>query len=174
MKICGYCGKENKESSKFCIGCGAALGDAYGQGYGSGSAADGYTQSRGPAYGGAGGYSGEEIIYTDVAPRSIAVAVILSIVTFGIYNLYWIYCLNRDVNDMAQDPDAMGSALVLVLWIVTLGIYGLVWYYQMGKKCDYIAQTNGSKHILFLILGILGLGLVAQALIQDTINTVLS
>ena len=63
--------------------------------------------------------------------------------------------------------------MVIFLMIVTFGIYGLYWLYKMGQKCDYIRQVNGSSGVLYLILGIFGLGIVADALIQDTINKVL-
>ena len=108
-----------------------------------------------------------------MAPRSIPLAVILTIVTCGIYGLYWIYKLNDEINEMAQDESAPGGAMVLILFIVTCGIYGLYWLYRMGEKCDYIAQTHTSNNIVYLILGIFGLGIVAIALMQDTINRAL-
>jgi hypothetical protein len=43
----------------------------------------------------------------------------------------------------------------------------------MGEKCDYIAQTHTSNNVLYLVLGIFGLGIVSIALMQDTINRVL-
>ena len=153
MKICGHCGSGNDDNSRFCIHCGAPLMTQ------SGSDAD-----RGPQ---------EEIIYTDVAPRSIPISIILSFVTCGIYMLYWIYRLNDEINELAQDETAPGGGLVIILTVLTCGIYGLYWYYRMGEKCDYIAQTNSSSNVLYLVLGIFGLGIVSVALMQDTINRVL-
>ncbi len=44
----------------------------------------------------------------------------------------------------------------------------------MGEKVDYIREKQGlnpgSSQILFLILGIFGLGIVNYALMQDAIN----
>ena len=114
-----------------------------------------------------------EIIYTDVAPRSIPIAIILSFVTCGIYMLYWIYRLNDEINELAQDETAPGGGLVIILTVLTCGIYGLYWYYRMGEKCDYIAQTHTSNNVLYLVLGIFGLGIVSIALMQDTVNRVL-
>ena len=177
MKICGHCGQGNDDSSKFCMHCGAPLriqgGSRQGQNADSrGTAGFGRQQSRSYEN---GRYSApqEEVIYTDVTPRSIPVAVILSIVTCGIYALYWIYRLNDEVNELARDETAPGGGLVILLFIVTCGIYGLYWFYKMGEKCDYIAQTNTSNNIVYLLLSIFGLGIVALALIQDTINRVL-
>ena len=156
MKICTRCGMNNSESSKFCVECGAPLPTMEAQ------SAQRQQERR-----------GEEIIYTDVAPRSIALSVILTIVTFGIYGLFWMYHLNNEINELAQDPTAPGGGLVLFLFIITFGIYGLYWYYKMGEKCDYITQSNGSSNVIFLILGIFGLGIVSVALMQDSVNKVL-
>ena len=153
MKMCGHCGSGNDDNSRFCIHCGAPLmtqGES--------------DTNRGPK---------EEIIYTDVAPRSIPISIILSFVTCGIYMLYWIYRLNDEINELAQDETAPGGGLVIILTVLTCGIYGLYWYYRMGEKCDYIAQTHTSNNILYLVLGIFGLGIVSIALMQDTVNRVL-
>ena len=168
MKMCGHCGTGNDDSRKFCIHCGAPLmtNNASGQqrqNAGSQEQGGGY-ETRSPK---------EEIIYTDVAPRSIPMAIILSFVTCGVYMLYWIYKLNDEINELAQDETAPGGGLVIILTILTCGIYGLYWYYRMGEKCDYIAQTHTSNNVLYLVLGIFGLGIVSIALMQDTVNRVL-
>lgn len=152
MKICRYCGTQNEDRSNFCTGCGAALEESAGR---------------------RNGQPEEEIIYTDVAPRSIVLAIIFTIITFGFYGIYWMYKLNNEINELARDPDAPGGGLVIILWIVTLGIYGFYWYYKMGEKCDYIRQTNNNSGLIYLILAIIGLGIVSNALMQETINKVL-
>lgn len=61
--------------------------------------------------------------------------------------------------------------LSIVLTIITCGIYGLYWYYKMGEKVDYLNNIRGGNAgVLYLILGIFGLGIVNMCLIQDTIN----
>ena len=114
-----------------------------------------------------------EIIYTTVQPRSIPVAIILSIVTCGIYALYWMYSINNEINDLAQDPMAASGGVVILLTLVTCGVYGWYWNYKMGEKCDFITQKNSSSGVIFLILSIFGLGLVSLCLMQDTVNRVL-
>ena len=176
-KICGHCGAANEGNNKFCISCGAPLAERRNDG----------EQYRGPSYdnsydadhragggnAGARGRNTEEIIYTSVAPRSIALCIVLTIITFGIYGLVWMAKLNNDVNELAEDPIAPGGGMVVFLTIITLGIYGLFWLYKMGQKCDYIRQVNASSGILYLILGCIGLSIVSWALIQDSINKVL-
>ena len=43
----------------------------------------------------------------------------------------------------------------------------------MVQKCDYIRQQNSYSSILYLVLGLFGLGIISYALIQDSINKVL-
>ncbi len=42
----------------------------------------------------------------------------------------------------------------------------------MGDKVERYEGTNGSKGVLYLILTILGFGIIAYALIQDSINKI--
>ena len=189
MKYCCRGGTGNTDRAKFCVECGAPLDTQQstghqdrntagsGQdnsfqddGFQNGDSRNGGFQTGGP-YGGGNGR--EEVIYTNVMPRSIPVAIILSIVTCGIYFLYWMYMINNEVNELAQDPMAPGGGIVILLSIVTCGIYSWYWYYKMGEKCDYITQSNSSSKVIFLVLGIFGLGIVSVALMQDSVNRVL-
>ena len=193
MKYCSECGAANEDRAKFCVNCGASFDanrSAGPEGFaaeGNGGDGEGY-QNEGSRYNGGfqnnqafkgnGGYQNvgngrEEVIYTNVAPRSIPVAIILSIVTCGIYFLYWMYMINNEINELAQDPMAPSGGIVILLSIVTCGIYSWYWYYKMGEKCDYITQSNSSSNVIFLILGIFGLGIVSVALMQDSVNRVL-
>ena len=102
--------------------------------------------------------------------RNIAVAVILSIITCGIYGIYWMVVLNDDANSLAGDTNATSGGMVVLFTLITCGIYGLYWHFKMGEKCDAIKGTNGSSNILFIILAIFGLGIINYCIMQDTIN----
>ncbi len=111
-----------------------------------------------------------------VQERNIAVAIILSIVTCGIYGLYWFVCLTNDTNAVAEEEGTSGG-LALVLTLVTCGIYGLYWAYKCGEKLDTAKQKRGipasNGGILYLILFIFG-GIIAYALIQNELNKLAS
>ena len=106
-------------------------------------------------------------------PRNVGLCIVLSIVTCGIYGLYWLYCLNEDVCEVTERPGTSGG-LVLLFTILTCGIYGLYWYYKMGDKLDRARQEQGvppgSLAVLYLVLGIFGLGIVSLALMQNEVN----
>lgn len=108
--------------------------------------------------------------YAGITRRSIPVAILLSIVTCGIYGIYWMIKLNDDVNVLALEPNATTGGMVFLLSLVTCGIYGLYWMYQMGERCDRIKGNAGNSGLLYLLLGIFGLSIVSYCLMQDTIN----
>ena len=106
--------------------------------------------------------------------RNIAICIILSIVTCGIYGLIWFVWLTDDVNKVAEEPNPTSGGMSLLLAIVTCGIYGLYWAYKQGEKLDAAAAKRGlptsSKSIIYLLLSIFGLGIIAYALMQDELN----
>lgn len=107
-----------------------------------------------------------------VQQRNIALCIIFSFLTCGIYLIYWHFCLANDVNTVSGVNDTSGGMVVLLTFI-TCGIYGLYWAYKCGEKIDLAKQNrginSGNGGILYLILYILG-GIIAYALIQNEIN----
>ena len=146
---------------------GYAAGSTYGNQQYSGQQYSGQ-QYTGQQY--AGSYQTSSAYSYGIVQRSIAVAIILSIVTCGIYSIYWMYKINEEMNQLSNDPTATGGGMVILLTIVTCGIYGVYWAYRMGEKNDLIKGVNGSSAILMLILSLVGLQLINFALLQDTIN----
>ena len=107
-----------------------------------------------------------------VQQRNIALCVILSLVTCGLYGLYWFVCMTDDTNTVANEEGTSG-VLALILTIVTCGIYGLYWAYKCGDKLDKAKVDTGmpasNGGVLYLILYIFG-GIIAYALIQNELN----
>lgn len=109
--------------------------------------------------------------------RSIAVAIILSIVTCGIYSLYWLYCIVTDLNMASGETEDTSGGIVVLLDIVTCGIYLLYWFYKAGGKVNKIhyldnRPQDNSLGILYLLLSLFGFGIVTNALIQNELNKV--
>ena len=104
--------------------------------------------------------------------RSIPVCIILSLITCGIYSLYWMIVLTDDANRLSgrQRPSG-GTALLLT--IVTCGIYGYYWSYQMGEALYNAKAQRGimasNNNILYLILEII-FPIIGWSLMQDEIN----
>lgn len=105
--------------------------------------------------------------------RNIVVCIILSIVTCGIYSLYWLYQMVNDINDLTGD-NSMSGGMVVLLSVVTCSIYLLYWLFQTGKKLDEVkvskGQSSNNSGVLYLILGILGFSIISYCLIQNELN----
>ena len=109
-----------------------------------------------------------------IKQRNIGLCILLSIVTCGIYGLYWFVVLTDDINQESGEADATSGGMSLLLTIVTCNIYGWYWAYKMGEKVDIIKNKNGvpssNSGILYVLLQVFGLGIIAYALMQDTSN----
>ena len=191
--FCTNCGAENPDNTNFCTNCGAKLGvpdpsaginpssaqndqpmgfDPTNPGNPQGGYSyqpgpdnfGGYQQPQGNPYYNGGSGSG-------VSGRSIILAIILSIVTCGLYCIYWFVVLTDETNNLSGRNNETSGVVSLLLTIITCGIYGWFWAYKLGEKVDVIKNDpNGSTNVLFIILQIFGLGIVNYALAQDAIN----
>ena len=105
--------------------------------------------------------------------RSIPMAIILSLVTCGVYLLYWFVVMTDEANSVS-DETATGGALSLIFTLITCGLYGIYWHYQMGKKLYDAGVKNNvaisDNSVLYLILSLFGLGIVNYCLIQNDLN----
>ena len=106
--------------------------------------------------------------------RNIAVCIVMTLVTCGIYGIYWIVCLTNDVNTVSGDVNGTSGGMVVLLTIVTCGIYGIYWAYKQGEKLDFTKNNRGipssNSGVLYLILQIFGFGIIAYALMQNELN----
>ena len=109
-----------------------------------------------------------------IQKRNIAVAVILSIVTCGIYGIYWFIKLNDETNELAKVENGTTGGVAFLLSLITCGIYGLYWAYKQGEKLDTVKQNAGeptsNQALIYLILSLFGFGIVAYCLMQNEIN----
>ena len=108
-----------------------------------------------------------------VQKRSIALYIVLSLITFGIFMIYWMYRLTEDTNTISGETDDTSGGMAVILTIITCGIYGLYWAFKRGEKIDKAKSNRGEMAvnggILYLILYIIG-GFIALALIQNEVN----
>ncbi len=202
--FCPNCGKESADGSKFCVNCGAAFTaqqpnqqqnnyqqngyqqNSYQQngyqqnGYQqNGYQQNGYQQNgyQQNGYQQQNGWQQPGNYRAPIKNRNIALCIILSIVTCGIYSIYWMICIADDLNVASGRTGDTSGGMVFLLTLVTCGIYGLYWMYKAGEKVAYIEQRNtgvadSNSSVLYLILGLIGFGIVVYALIQSELNKV--
>ncbi len=110
--------------------------------------------------------------------RNIALCIVFSFITCGIYGLYWFFVtLTDDLKQAAGDEKTAGGVLALILTLVTCNIYGWYWSYKRGENIDTAKTQSGAvsnnSGILFIILQALGLGIIAYAIMQNEINNMI-
>jgi len=106
--------------------------------------------------------------------RSIPIDLILTIITCGLYGLYWQYKQMESLNRWLKRND-FDFVLWLVLSLVTCGIFAIYYEYKMAKGINEIQEENnlsvaGDLPIICLILTIFGLAFVSLAIQQLEIN----
>ena len=167
MIKCNHCNELLPDNSNFCTSCGAEI------------TSESSTPSSAATVAKSLSADGKNILQNAFAPsnetvRSIPIAIILSIVTCGIYAFFWIYRLNREVNQAAGKFHYTGGAIVLLLTFLTCGLYSIYWNYQMGVNIEVLKQNlgkpSGSTPIIYLLLSIFGFGIISLALMQNELN----
>ena len=100
--------------------------------------------------------------------RSLFKYVLLSIVTCGLYSLFFVHALARDVNVICG-ADGKSTPGLLKLWlfsILTCGIYAYIWYYNLGNRLAENAPRygltfaeNGTTVLMWILFGSLLCGI---------------
>lgn len=108
-----------------------------------------------------------------VQERNLVLYLVLSVVTCGLFALYWMVVLTDDANAASGEQGTSG-AMTLLLAIVTCGIYTLYWMYKQGEKIDAAKSARGEASsntgLIYLVLAVFGLGIVSYALMQNELN----
>ncbi len=108
--------------------------------------------------------------------RSPAWVLVLSIITCGIYHVYWYFATLGEMRDAGHSPTGNSPWLDFLLAIVTLGLYGFYVDYRIGKQIVDMQAALGLREndtaIIAVVLDIVGLGVVASALQQSELNRV--
>ena len=162
---CRNCGNEISNEASICVRCGVAVGkgNAYCGNCGNSVDPDAVVCVK-------CGAALKRIVPQNVEKRELVKAIILSLVTCGIYGIYWFVKLTNDMNEMTGRKNDTSGGVSYLLSLITCGIYGFYWAYKMGEKADELSGKESSNKIIYLVLQIFGLGIVVYALAQDTIN----
>ncbi len=174
MYNCPNCGTQVQPGMNNCPNCGTQLNNNMGgnnQNYQQPNM--GYQQPN-------NGYQQPNMGYAPngnrpfIKKRDVAMTVILSILTCGIYGIIWFINLTDDSNNLAYSEKTASGGLSFLYIILTCGIYNFYWAYKLGKKMNEAGQRNnvsvGDNSVLYLVLSFFGLGIVVYCLAQSDIN----
>ncbi len=96
--------------------------------------------------------------------RSLGKYIILTLITFGIYSLFFWHEYARDMNIICagDGKNTRGILFRIIISILTLGIYEWIWLYSAGERIEMNAHarnvycnTTGTNVLLWYILGVL-------------------
>ena len=113
--------------------------------------------------------------------RSLLIYLVLTFLTCGIYSLFFIYSMARDVNIVCEGDgqNTRGLFQYILLSVITCGIYPLIWEYSLGNRLaegsEFYGmhfQENGTTILMWHIFGMLicGIGpfIAMNILIKNT------
>lgn len=114
--------------------------------------------------------------------RNFGTYLLFSIITCGIYSLFFFYYLIEDLNTVCEPMENPNDSqkspnyiLVLIFGILTCGIYTLFWLYKQGNRIQNTGRKygleineNGTTLLLWPLLGILlcGFGSIIGSLVS--------
>lgn len=84
-----------------------------------------------------------------IQERSFGKYILFTILTGGIYKIYFYYCLARDINTMCEG-DGQETPNYLIACLIggaTLGLYYKYWLYQTGQRLHINAPRYGYKMV---------------------------
>jgi len=95
-----------------------------------------------------------------VKHRNIVLVYLFSIITFGIYAIYWMVSTKKEINSL--------GAKIPTAWLLIVPIANLYWIY---KYCEGFAQKvkKDNNTLLWFILYIL-VGIIMPAIVQLELN----
>lgn len=147
MNYCNNCGEKLNKNDKFCASCGKSVSSEK-----------------------------SSLNIPKIDYREIAVFVILSLLTCGLYQLYWIMCITDDVNCLNDDNSSFSGIVVVLLGILTCGLYFIYWNYDIGRKlynCGDKYNINiQDNSVVYLLLSLLKMDIVSCALLQSELNKI--
>ncbi len=158
--ICHNCGEQLPDESRFCQRCGAPVQNGTVPPYGN-------VNQTPPCYNNAPPMGIEQ--------RDIAITIILSIVTCGIYGLIWLAKMNDELNRLSGRTDDFSGGVVVLLSLLTGGLFGVYWAYKAGEKLNAVKAVRGlptdsNIGIIYLLLNLFRLSIVTYALVQSELN----
>jgi magnesium-transporting ATPase (P-type) len=117
--------------------------------------------------------SGEPISRQE-AVRSIVSAILLTIVTCGIYGMYWQYMQFKTINAWLGREE-LNFVMYLVLFFLTCGLFGIYYEYKFATAMVEIQRQRGMPvkedlPMMAVLLAIFQLAPVTWCIEQQEIN----
>jgi len=95
-----------------------------------------------------------------VKHRNVILVYLFSIITFGIYAIYWMVSTKNEINSL--------GAKIPTSWLLVIPIASLYWIY---RYCEGFAENvkKDNNTLLWFILYVL-VGIIMPAIVQSELN----
>ncbi len=100
--------------------------------------------------------------------RNIVTCIILSLVTCGIYAIYWAIMMAKEAVSVKDPADSGILEIILMLFLPFLGFF--LAEKKLAEGCAAKGIPHDDRSIIYLILGLVGLGIVNFCLLQNDLN----
>jgi len=94
--------------------------------------------------------------------RSPVAVFVLSIITLGIYALYWLVRTKTEMNS--------SGASIPTAWYLIIPLANIWWYWKFSQGVEEVTHKGMSAGVVFLMLWLLPI--IGSAIIQSTLNEV--
>ncbi|TMQ07257.1 MAG: DUF4234 domain-containing protein [Deltaproteobacteria bacterium] len=95
--------------------------------------------------------------------RSIIAIILLTIVTFGIYHIYWLVKTKNEMVSMGAD--------IPTGWLIIIPIANIYWMWKYSVGVEYASRGRMSSAVAFLLMFLVGY-IIGPAIIQSTFNDI--
>ena len=104
----------------------------------------------------------------NIKKRNIVTAIILTIITCGIYGIVWTISLAREAVSVKDPSDNALVEIVCMLFLPFLGFF--LAEKKFAEGCAEKGIPHNDNSVLYLILGLVGLGIVNFCMMQSELN----
>ena len=106
-----------------------------------------------------------------VNKRKIGVCILLSILTFGLYQIYWGYLLVKNTRAIQKDESSCTGEMLCLLFVPFYSVY---WGYAKGKQMYEDSGKRGGnitdRKYIYLFMNLICMQLFTLGFIQTQLN----
>ena len=103
-----------------------------------------------------------------IKQRNIVTCILLTLITCGLYGIYWLVMMAKEAVSVKDSMDNAILEIVLMLFIPFLGFF--LAEKKFAEGCAEKGIYHSDNSILYLILGLVGLGIVSACMMQNDLN----
>ena len=78
-----------------------------------------------------------------IQKRDIALSIVLTVITCGIYGLYWMYKLTNEIHELSGKPRTADGGAVVLYTILTCSFYFYYWLYKISGELVEARREKG-------------------------------